>query len=39
LGRFGVGFEGVLVDGLKNASRVRFAIVAWDWEVIVKVMN
>jgi hypothetical protein len=36
LGRFGVGFDGVLVDGLKNASRVRFAIVAWNWEVIVK---
>jgi hypothetical protein len=36
LGRFGVGYEDALVDGLKNASRVRFAIVAWNWEVIVK---
>jgi hypothetical protein len=36
LGRFGVEFEGVLVDSLKNASRVRFAIVAWDLEVIVE---
>jgi hypothetical protein len=46
LGRFGVGvgvgvgvgFEGVFV-GLKNASRVRFAIVAWNWEVRVKFGN
>jgi hypothetical protein len=36
LGRFGVGFEDALVDGLKNESRVRFAIVVWNWEVIVK---